>query len=78
VADLCVEVLRDNRPEETMHFAVQILMVLHEMRRDEEFKYHLLNQGAEPLFEHLLDREWEDAELMEKDLRYLLDHVRWE
>jgi hypothetical protein len=68
VSDLCVEVLRGSGDGETVRMGVQILMVMHEVRGEAAFRHHLLNQGAEPLLEHLLERNWEEGMVMEEEL----------
>ncbi len=61
-----------------VRMGLQILMVLHEIREETAFKHHLLNQGTEPLLEHLLERNWEEGRLMEEEVQYLLERIRWE
>jgi hypothetical protein len=55
VADLCLEAMRGSESADTLRLAVEALMLMTEMRKEElVYINYLRNQGAQYLIEHIM------------------------
>jgi hypothetical protein len=55
VADLCLEAMRNSESADTLRLAVEALMLMTEMRKEElVYINYLRNQGAQYLIEHIM------------------------